>query len=92
MIQTIEKVVEIGIDLDDIDVYEVLKKMSISDIEEYLTDRRALELKTKSPKMDGDDRQYILLACKGHIAKNIAPTKEEIKKVINDIIDMEFPV
>lgn len=88
----ITKTVEQGFETDvtvDVDPDDVLDEMSIAEIDQYLEDRRKEDLQYS--KNDGNEEYFILMACKGHIPRNISPTNKDIKEAINNIIDMVFP-
>lgn len=88
----ITKTVEQGFETDvtvDVDPDDVLDEMSIAEIDQYLEDRRKEDLQYS--KSDGNEEYFIMMACKGHIPRNISPTNKDIKEAINNIIDMVFP-
>lgn len=88
----ITKTVEHGFETDvtvDVDPDDVLDEMSIAEIDQYLEDRRKEDLQYS--KSDGNEEYFIMMACKGHIPRNISPTNKDIKEAINNIIDMVFP-
>lgn len=79
---------QVEIDLDDIDVEEVLDEMDIDNIEDYLEKRKG-ELTKRVDKTD-NEKYFILMACEGHLSRNVSPTKKDVKEAINNIIDMVF--
>lgn len=88
----ITKTVEQGFETDvtvDVDPDDVLDEMSIAEIDQYLEDRRKEDLQYS--KNDGNEKYFILMACKGHIPRNVIPSNKDVKEAINSIIDMVFP-
>lgn len=88
----ITKTVEQGFETDvtvDVDPDDVLDEMSIAEIDQYLEDRRKEDLQYS--KSDGNEEYFILMACKGHIPRNVIPSNKDVKEAINSIIDMVFP-
>lgn len=88
----ITKTVEQGFETDvtvDVDPDDVLDEMSIAEIDQYLEDRRKEDLQYS--KSDGNEDYFILMACKGHIPRNVIPSNKDVKEAINSIIDMVFP-
>lgn len=73
----------------DVDPDDVLDEMSIAEIDQYLEDRRKEDLQYSKP--NGNEDYFILMACKGHIPRNVIPSNKDIKEAINNIIDMVFP-
>lgn len=73
----------------DVDPNDVLDEMGTEEIIEYLDKRKKEDLQYS--KNDGNEKYFILMACKGHIPRNISPTNKDVKEAINNIIDMVFP-
>lgn len=86
--KTVEQWFETDVTVD-VDPDDVLDETSIAEIDQYLEDRRKEDLQYS--KNDGNEEYFILMACKGHIPRNISPTNKDIKEAINNIIDMVFP-
>lgn len=86
--KTVEQEFETDVTVD-VDPDDVLDEMSIAEIDQYLEDRRKEDLQYS--KNDGNEEYFILMACKGHIPRNVIPSNKDVKEAINSIIDMVFP-
>jgi len=73
----------------DVAPEDILDEMRTKDIEEYLDKRRKEDLQYSKP--NGNEGYFILMACKGHIPRNVTPSNKDVKEAINNIIDMVFP-
>lgn len=88
-----------------IDVEDVLDDLDIEEIEEYLAERKkSVELAEKSiyqgepgtrpvklvdyDKME--EKETLINLCLGKARRNLQSDKEEVKRVINEIIDSVF--
>lgn len=86
--KTAEKYFETDVTVD-VDPEDVLDEMTTKDIEDYLNKRRKEDLQYSKP--NGNEGYFILMACKGHILRNVIPSNKDVKEAINSIIDMVFP-
>ncbi len=86
--KTIEQEVDVEVDVD-VDPEDVLEEMDIDEIEEYLEKRRKENLQYNWKQ--GDEDYYIMMACKGHVPRNVVPTNKDVKEAINSLIDLFFP-
>lgn len=86
--KTVEQYFETDVTVD-IDQEDVLDEMKTKDIEEYLDKRRQDDLQYS--KTNGNEDYFILMACKGHIPRNVTPTNKDVKEAINSLIDLFFP-
>lgn len=86
--KTAEKYFETDVTVD-VDPEDVLDEMSIAEIDRYLEDRRKEDLQYSKP--NGNEGYFILMACKGHIPRNVIPSNKDVKEAINSIINMVFP-
>lgn len=86
--KTVEQYFETDVTVD-VDPEDVLDEMTTKDIEDYLNKRKKKDLQYSKP--NGDEAYFILMACEGHIPRNVIPSNKDVKEAINSIIDMVFP-
>jgi hypothetical protein len=88
-----------------IDVEDVLDDLDIEEIEEYLAERKKFAKLAEKPVLQGEsgtrpvklvdydkieEKETLINLCLGKARRNLQNDKEEVKRVINEIIDSVF--